>query len=201
MIAGHGDRDGDRRSRHTADPPQAQERRRHRRSGIARADHRGGVAVSHGVGAPHDRRVLAGAHRPRGIVIHSNDFARVEQLHAGRCVAPREVLPDDLLAADEQGIDPELLDGEQGASDDLAWGAVTAHRIDRDGGAHVPLLDLDRLAALVVAAVRAHDVRSLRDTTVRAHGAGRLLDGTVRRTPRMRSASWCLALRYGHGCS
>ena len=81
VIAGHGDRDGDRRSRHTADPPQAQERRRHRRSGIARADHRGGVAVSHGVGAPHDRRVLAGAHRPRGIVIHSNDFARVEQLH------------------------------------------------------------------------------------------------------------------------
>ena len=125
---GAGDRDhgGDGRPGHALDPSHAQEGAGHGRPGVARAHHRRRPPVADRLRRPHDRRVLLAAHAPRRVLVHVDDLARLQHLHAPR-------VAHGLAPADQEDGDAELLRRLAGAGDDLEGALVGAHHVDRDG--------------------------------------------------------------------
>ncbi len=130
----HRDRHRDGGTRDAAHPAHAQQRRGHRRTRVAGADHGLGATLAHGLRATDERRVLLAPSRRRRVLVHGDDLAGVLDVDArGSAVGQQRI--DRVLLPDEQHIDAELGDRVDRATDDLGRSLVAAHGVDRDGDA------------------------------------------------------------------
>ena len=170
---------------------EAQDRGGHPGAGVAGGHDRVGLAALDQVDRDEDRRVLLLAQGERRVLVHADDLAGVDDRDVRRQRPPASAA-DDRLVADEDdpvlGVRPGVVEG---AGDDLGRAVIAAHRVDRDadpGGRRLAAgsgcgvghrvsgaassvggwLELDRQAAVVVAAVRADVVRLLHLVAVRA---------------------------------
>ncbi len=138
LVAGprwHRDRHRDGGTRDASHPAHAQQRRGHRRTRVAGADHGLGAPLPHGLRATHERRVLLAPGRSRRVLVHAHDLARVLERDAGNAPTAGQQRLDRVLLPDEQHVDAELGDGIERAADDLARSLVATHGVDRDGDA------------------------------------------------------------------
>ena len=108
VVTGHRDGHRDRGTGDALDAAHAQQRGGHRRAGVARADHRVGLAVAHRLRAHRtiDESFVSGRTAAAGSSSIAIDLAAVEDLDAGGHDAVREVRDDVLVAPDEQ--DPHV---------------------------------------------------------------------------------------------
>ena len=139
--------------------PMRSSARGHGGAGVAGADHGRRLAVAHRLGGPHQRRVLHASHARPGVGVHGDDLGRRRSPRGRRSVA-------ELLGpADQHDGDAELGGGPHGALRRSRrapcrrpwrrrrW-AASAHAVAGS-------VDVDGLAAVVPAAVAAHDVGQL----------------------------------------
>ena len=140
------------------------------------ADHGRGLPVADQLGRPHQRGVLLAPDALGRVLVHGDDLGAGHQLEAAACRPPGR-------AARPARPAIPLVGGPAGAGHDLAGRPVAAHGVDghrqaasasaRAAARWANSVDLDRLAALVPAAVRAHHVGHLGLVAVRADAAGR----------------------------
>ena len=204
VLAEHRERDRDRGPVHALDPAEAQQRGGHRRAGVAGADHRRGAPVAHRLGAAHERRVLLGAHRGRGLVVHRDDFGRVEELDPRRARAVGQVRARARRAGRRAARRRRTSStAAQRAGDDLRRRAVAAHRVDRDHGRHgSSSLATRRRGPGGLGTSRSCCTPCAAAATRRSSGTASARGGRephVRRLARAGRGAAHLALRDGHG--
>ncbi len=103
----------------------AEQRRAHRRSGVAGRDHRTGLAISDQLGGAHERGVLLASNALSRVLVHADDLGARDQLQAQR-------VAHQLRWSHEDHVDAHLVDGLACSGDDLGGGLVTPHGIDDD---------------------------------------------------------------------
>ena len=141
--------------------PMRSRARGHGGAGVAGADHGRGLAVAHRLGRPHERGVLHAPHARAGVGVHGDDLGRRDDLEAAgvaELVGP----------ADEQRPGRRARRRPAGAPATISPGAwsppiasTATGSIDACGHRRRASVDVDGLAAVVPAAVAAHDVGQL----------------------------------------
>ena len=123
--------DGEGRAIDAGQPAEAQDRGGHPGAGVTGGHDRVGLAALDEVDGDEDRRVLLLAQGQRGMLVHPDDLAGVDDRDVGREVAGDAA--DRRLVTDEDhpvlGVRPGVVEG---ARDDLGRTVIAAHRVDRD---------------------------------------------------------------------
>jgi hypothetical protein len=136
-----------------------------------------GVSIADETKTDADGRIALGTHSLRGLVVHGDDFAGVNDFDgkAARSRIAFEISLETVLWTDEKYANAEVTCGLKGAFDFRLGRPIRTHRVQGYGAGHRGkslsfLFDSDDFAALVVAALGAGAMRHFLLVAIRALG-------------------------------